>query len=142
MKSSGYRIRIQFHKSVLVAERNNYITKIVNAYIGYDLDYCPKILLSNLKLKYCLFGATNIRKHGDKSKWVYTGYGIVFDGGGLWSFSNEFARNVVIFGVDNSSSSHADNLRKSECPTYDNNGSFVAAEKKISINFSNAKTKY
>ena len=73
---------------------------------------------------------------------MYTGYGIVFDGGGLWSFSNEFARNVVIFGVGNSSSSHADNHRKSEGPTYDKSGSFVAAEKKISISFSNAKTKY
>ena len=68
MKSSGYRIRVQFHNSVFVAERNNYITKTVNAYIAYDLDLCPKIPLNNLKLKYYLFGATNIRKHGDKGK--------------------------------------------------------------------------
>ena len=28
---------------------------------------------------------------------------------GSWSFANHFARNVLIFGVDNSSSSRSDN---------------------------------
>ena len=40
---------------------------------------------------------------------MYIGYGIAFDGKGFWSFSNDDARNVVIFGVDTSSSSHIDN---------------------------------
>ena len=43
---------------------------------------------------------------------MHTGYGIVFDGGGLWNFGNDFVKNVVIFGVDNSSSSHADIIAK------------------------------
>ena len=34
---------------------------------------------------------------------MYGGYGIAFDGVGLWNFGNEFAKNVVIFGVDSSS---------------------------------------
>ena len=34
---------------------------------------------------------------------MYIGYGMAFDGTGSWSFGNDFARNVVIFGVDNSS---------------------------------------
>ena len=73
--------------------------------------------------------------------------GIAFDGGGLWSFSNDFAGNVVIFYVDNNSSSHADNRKNNflvlaEGPTYDINGNFGAAEKKkFSIDFSKAKTK-
>ena len=29
----------------------------------------------------------------------------------FWRFSNYFTRNVVIFGVDNSSSSHSDNQK-------------------------------
>ena len=33
-----------------------------------------------------------------------------FDGKSEWGFGNDYARNVIIFGVDNSSSSHADNL--------------------------------
>ena len=36
---------------------------------------------------------------------------IAFDGEGSWSFSNDFTRNVVIFGVDNSSSSSTDNRK-------------------------------
>ena len=40
---------------------------------------------------------------------VYSGYGITFDSACSWSFDNDIARNVIIFGVDNSSSSHADN---------------------------------
>ena len=42
---------------------------------------------------------------------MYTGYGIVLDVGDSWSFGNDFARNVIIFGVDNSSSSHIDNCK-------------------------------
>ena len=37
------------------------------------------------------------------------GYGIAFDGAGTWRFGNDYARNVTIFDVDNSSSSHSDN---------------------------------
>ena len=37
--------------------------------------------------------------------YVYSGYGIRFDSAGEWSFDNDTARNVIIFGVDNSSSS-------------------------------------
>ena len=45
---SGYRIGIQFDTSVLVVEQNNQATKLVNAYIVYDLDTWPKIPLNNL----------------------------------------------------------------------------------------------
>ena len=65
----------------------------------YDLDNWSKIPLRNFTLKNCLFGATNIVKISDKSKYEYSGYGIAFDGLGSWSFGNGFARNVVIFDV-------------------------------------------
>ena len=42
---------------------------------------------------------------------MYSGYGIAFDGKSCWSFDNDNARIVVIFGVDNSSPSHTDNLK-------------------------------
>ena len=41
----------------------------------------------------------------DKEKYVYSRYGIKLDSSSSWSFSNDFARNVMIFGVDDSSSS-------------------------------------
>ena len=56
-------------------------------------------------------GATNIVKNSNKSKYVYSGFDIAFDAGGLWSFGIGFARNVIIFGIVNSSSSHADNSK-------------------------------
>ena len=42
---------------------------------------------------------------------MYSGYAIAFDGTGLWIFGNDSAKNVVIFGVDNSSASHTDNCK-------------------------------
>ena len=79
-------------------------------------------------------------KNSDKEKFVYGGYGIAFDGKGDW-------RNVVIFGVDNSSSSHTDNLKKDililgEGPIFGIKGSFGASEKNIDINFNKAKAKF
>ena len=35
-----------------------------------------------------------------KIKFSYNGRGIAFDGEGLWSFSNDLAIDVVMFGVD------------------------------------------
>ena len=84
------------------------MTKIVNVYIIYDLAAWPENTTNNFKFKNCLFGATNIVKHSDKENYVYSGYGKAFDSVGWWSFDNDFARNVVIFGVNNSSLSHSD----------------------------------
>ena len=89
---------------------------------------------------------SQISKKHKKSKFNYNGRGIAFDGEGSWSFDHDFARNVVIFGVDNSSSSHTDNQKNNflvlgEGPTQGINDSTGAAEKK-SINFSKANTKF
>ena len=66
MKRSGYRIRIQLNNSAV--KQNNYATKIVNAYIAYDLDDWSKYPNRIFKLKNYFFGATNIRKNSAKSK--------------------------------------------------------------------------
>ena len=65
----------------------------------------------------------------------------------MWSFDKEYARNVVIFVVDHSSSSHTDNRQNDflvsvEGPTSGINDSTGTAEKKSSINFSKANTKF
>lgn len=36
---------------------------------------------------------------------------LAFDGEGSLTFGNDFARDVVIFGVNNTSSSHTDNRK-------------------------------
>ena len=61
---------------------------------------------------------------------MYSGYGIKFDSLGLWSFDNGTTRNVIIFGVDSSSSSHVDNCKNNFLilglgPTYGINKNLV-----------------
>ena len=51
-----------------------------------------------------------IVKNSDKVSWVYSGYEIALEQDSL-SFGNGFATNFVIFGIDNSSSSHSDNRK-------------------------------
>ena len=65
---------------------------------------------------------------------------MAFNGSDSLSFGNDFARNVVIFGVYNSLTFHTDNCENNflvpvEERTADINDSIGTAEKKISINF-------
>ena len=94
---------IKFDEDHLAVEKNNYLTKIVHV---YDLAAWPRNSTNNFKFKNSLFGATNIAWNSDKEKYVYSGYVITFHSSGSWSFGNGSARNVIFFGVDNSSSSH------------------------------------
>ena len=89
-------MRIKFNKDILAVEQNNHTTKIVNVYIVYELDAWPRNPTNNFKFKNSLFAATNIVKNSEKEKWVYSNFGIAFDGAGSWSFGNDFARNVII----------------------------------------------
>ena len=97
-------MRRKTDKDPLAVEQNFYFTKIVNVYIVYDLSAWPKDPTNNSKFKNCLLGATKIVNNSDTEKHLYSGYGITFDSAGFWSFDNDTARNVIIFGVDNSSS--------------------------------------
>ena len=64
-----------------------------------------------------LFGAMQITKNADTSKYNYKGYGIFIDEGGTFGHTikegnfnhTTNARNVLIFGADMSSSVHATN---------------------------------
>ena len=103
IKFSEYGIGIKLDKDPLAVEQNNYLTKIVNLYIVYDLDTWPRNPANNFRLKNGLFGATNMVENSDKEKYIYSGYGITLDSAGSWNFYNNLTRNVIIFGVDNSS---------------------------------------
>ena len=129
IKLSRYRMGIKFDKDPLAVEQNSYLTKIVNIYIVYDLDAWPRNPTNNFKFKNCLIGATSIGKNSDKEKYVSSGCGITFDTAFSWSFNNDTARNVMIFVVDSSSSSHAENCKNDflvfgEGPTFEINGRF------------------
>ena len=95
-----------------------------------------------------MFGAVSLTKHVDVDQYKYSGYGIGFDRKGELSFgSNEFGRNVIIFGADMSSSVQTNNrtknilvLGKDFMQGLDN--ATVYAEKLYSINFTKTDRKF
>ena len=136
IKKINEKIVIQFNNIPLFIEQNNYTSKTVNVYIVYDFDNWQKHPLRNFALKNCFFGANNIVKNNVKEKYVYSGYRIAFDGKGSWSFNDDFARSLTIFGVDNNSLSHTDNVKNGflilgEGDTFGINESFGALEKSL-----------
>ena len=64
-------------------------------------------------LKNCLFGAVTLTKNADIDKYGYSGYGMAFDRKSSFTFpGGGMVQNVLIFGVDMSSSAHIDNKTK------------------------------
>ena len=89
---------------------------------------------------------TNKVKNSNKVKQVESSFGIAFNGASSWSFDNEFARNVVVFALDYSLSSHTSNSKKYVLvlykeTTYDINGIFGFSKQNFSTSFSKQHTK-
>ena len=74
---------VKFDKNLLALEQHNYTTKIVTAYIVYDLDNWPKNQTNNFRFKNSSFRATSVVKNSDKEKYVYSGNRITFDSAGF-----------------------------------------------------------
>ena len=107
------RVNLKSSNSFLVQKRFSslYSNVILYLYIVYELNTWPSNRVNNFTLKNCLFGTVILERNAMKNKFTHNGWGIAFDVEGSWGFGNEFVRNVVIFGVDNSSSSHTDNQK-------------------------------
>ena len=87
--------------------------KIVNIYIVYEINKKDNTIIIDPTLENCLFGAVTLTKYINIDRYGYSGYGIGFDRKGRFSFSGGgYGQNVLIFGVDMSSSSHIDNKKK------------------------------
>ena len=107
------KTRVEFKGSCLKQDKIMYDHgKVVNIYIFYEIskDYDK----SNYpKLENCLFGAVVLTKRPDIDKYKYSVYRIWFDRKGFFSHpSDGTGRNVIIFGVDMSSSTKIDNKKK------------------------------
>ena len=96
---------MQFNNTPLVIEQNNYASNNCKCLRRLRFRYLTKKTAQKIYIKK-LFGATNVAK--DKEMYLYSSYGIALDGKGKCSFGNDFVRNVIMFGVDNSSSSYSD----------------------------------
>ena len=87
---------------------------------------------------FFLFGAVTLTKNADIEKSKYSSYGIGFDRRSSFSFPRGgFGQNIIIFGVDMSSSPHVDNKKKTVLGKEPTQGleHTLTAEKIYSINF-------
>ena len=96
--------------AVILFKAKHYCNNIVNIYIVYRLNPISSTRNTDYTIQNSLFGAMKITKNTDYSKNSYTGYGICFDKGGVFSKGNiNNGKNVIIFGVHESSLVHANN---------------------------------
>ena len=98
---------------VIVTNNNN----VINIYVVYKLRPISSTRNTDYTIQNALFGVMKITKNTDSSKNNYIGYGLCFDEGGEFGHTvkqgnfnrTTNAKNVIIFGVDMSSSVHATN---------------------------------
>ena len=109
----GTKTRVKYTGSCLKQPKISYTHgKVVNIYIVYELGG-PNSRNNDPTLKNCLFGEVTLTKNVDIDQYGYSGYGIGFDRKTGFSFpGNGFGQNVIIFGVDMSSTVHIDNKKK------------------------------
>ena len=143
----GTKIRVKFSGSCLKQDKVTYTHgKIVNIYIVYEINKKDNTIISDPTLEICLFGAVTLTKNADIDKYGSSGYGIGFDRKGSFSFpSGGYDQNVIIFGVDMSSSIHIDNKKDilvlGRGPTQVLESTLIA-EKMYSINFTEKNKKF
>ena len=112
-------------KGLHVSSNGNYFIQntitipnnVINIYCVYELD--PIVFSRNNEfiIQNPLFGAIEITKNANTSKYKYKGYGTCFDESESFSHVRRegnlnhttLARNVIIFGVDMSFSKHTNN---------------------------------
>ena len=92
--------------NVIVTNNKN----AISIYTVYKLDPISSTRDTTFTIQNALFGAMEITKNTDTSKYKYKGYGICFDEGGCFSIGNiNNRRNVLSFDVDESSVVHPNN---------------------------------
>ena len=106
----GTKTRVEFSRSCLKQDKVTFnYGKTVNIYIVYEITRSINIT-DYPTLENCLFGAVSLTKNADINRYEYSGYGKRLDRHGRFSFPGTgLGQNVIIFGVDMSSSTKIDN---------------------------------
>ena len=115
LKNNG-RMHVYFQGNHF-QQNNVIIPNNINMYVVYKLNPISSTRNTDYTIQNALFGAMKITKNTDSSKNNYTGYGLCFHEGGEFDHQvrqgnfdrTTNAKNVIIFGVDMSSSIHAKN---------------------------------
>ena len=106
----GTKTRVEFSGSCLKQDKVTFnYGKTVNVYIVYEISRSINIT-DYPTLENCLFGAVSLTKNADINRYKYSGYGKRLDRHGRFSFPGTgLGQNVIIFGIDMSSSTKIDN---------------------------------
>ena len=103
-----------FQQNKVIIPNNN---NVINIYCVYKIDLIAPTRDDTFTVQNALFGAMEITKNADTSKYNYKGCGICFDEGGTFGHTiregnfdhTTNARNVLILGADMIFSVHATN---------------------------------
>ena len=114
-----YLQRSHFQQNNVLTLNNDHVINknVVNIYIVYKLDPITSSRDTTFTIQNALFGAMQITKNTDTSKYDYEGYGICFDEASEFVHTiteggrapTTDARNVLNFGADMSFSVHKTN---------------------------------
>ena len=90
-----------FEQNKVIIPNNN---NVINIYCVYELRQVNIPLIIEFAILNALFGAMEITKNANTSKYKFKRYGICFDKGGSFSEGSiNNGRNVLMFGVHESS---------------------------------------
>ena len=134
-----------FQQNKVIIPNNN---NVINIYCVYQREPISSSRDNTFTVQNALFGAMQITKTADTSKYKYKGYGICFDEGGRFSKGNiNNGRNVLIFGVHKNSLVHANNKANNiyvmvDLFVQEINDITLYAEKIYSQNFTQPSTKF
>ena len=136
---------------VVIPNKNN----LININCVYKLQPIASNRDDTFTIPNALFGAAQITKNADTSKYNYKGYGIGFDEGGSFGHTRvedgvtytTNARNILIFGADMSFSRHSTNKANhiyvmGEDFVQGINDTTLYAEKKLYRNFTDPGKKF
>ena len=155
--ASGYLPKLELVDDYYVHLSDNHFQQIkedmsnnigISIYCVYKLDSISPTRDDTFTVQNSLFGAMRITKNADTSKYKYKGYGICFDEGGSFSKGNTSnGKNVLIFGVHESSLVHQNNKANNIYVMGDLfvqgiNGTTLYAEKIYSQNFTQPNKKF
>ena len=102
------RIRLEFKRTCLKQNKVVFtLNNVADLFIVYELDTCSRNLIIGFALKDCLFGSVKLNKNADPDKYKYNDCDIGFD-----LTDGSVGKNVIIFGLDISSSVHIDDKNK------------------------------
>ena len=117
IKNDGKGLHVFFSGNYFVQDIITIPNNVINIYCVDELDPIDFPRNNEFAIQNALFGAIEVTKNANTSKYKYKGYGICFDESESFShvrnegniIHTKLARNVIIFGVDMSFSKHANN---------------------------------